>query len=95
MKFGERKKMEQAKIEPIDYSKPELPVTESEDLTSTGFSMIKHPEGGFAIVTLKFNPVTMQAKVEEVRRTGPSRMDSEDAFKMAVGNYFADQEMNS
>lgn len=95
MKFGERKKMDN-KIEPIEYAKVgELPVTEDADLNSTGFSLIAHPEGGFAMVTIKFNPVTMLAKVEEVRKTGSSRMEAEDEFKMTVGRYFVEQELKS
>lgn len=73
-----------------------LPITEEPvDLNSTGFSMIQHPEGGFALVTLKFNPVTMLAKVEEVKKVSESRMAAEDAFRMAVGQYFGEQEAKS
>jgi len=91
MKFGERKKMLEAEREDKESQVTEKSEDFS-DLTSTGYSLIRHPESGFAVVVLKFNPVTMKATVKEVRKVSDNRTDAEFYFKVEVGNYFAEQE---
>jgi 4-hydroxy-3-methylbut-2-en-1-yl diphosphate synthase IspG/GcpE len=94
MRFTSRKpevKEETKDIQPITYENSEvIPVVA--DLMHTGFSMIKHPESGYAIVTLKFNPVTLQAKVDKVDKVADNRADAEYYFKIKVGEWFAEQE---
>lgn len=93
-KFSSKKAEESSEVtEAPVFTK--APTEEPADLNSTGFSMIRHPEGGFAIVILKFNPVTMLAKVDNISRRIESRMETEDEFKMIVGRYFAEQESKS
>jgi hypothetical protein len=70
-------------------------IVEDVDLTSTAFSMIKHPESGFALVTVRFNPITLQAKVDNVERIGDNRQDAEYHLKVKIGQYFAQQESQS
>lgn len=62
------------------------------EYTSKAFSLGRHPEGGFAVIIVDFNPVTMHAKVNEVKRVGDSREEAEYHFKIMVGQFFADQE---
>ena len=93
MKFGENKKQQ---VQHIEYDKVKESVVEPLDLPSSAFSMIRHPDNnGFALVTVKFNPVTMEAKVEEVKKVGENREDAEFSFRVRVGEYFSEQESRS
>lgn len=96
MKFGQSKKEEPKQLEHIDYENSSVSVEpEPEDLNSTAFSLIKGPESGFSLVTLKFNPITMQAKVVDVKKVADSREEGEYHFRVEVGAYFASQEAKS
>lgn len=68
---------------------------ETQDLNSTAFSLIRGPEGGFSIATVLFNPVTMEAKVESVKKVSDSREEGEYYLRIRLGEYFADQERKS
>ena len=66
------------------------------EYTSQGFSMIRHPDNnGFALVTVAFNPVTMDAKVTEVKLISENRDDAEFYFKVRMGEYFSEQQSRS
>ena len=66
------------------------------EYTSTAFSMIRHPDNnGFALVTLAFNPVTLDAKVTEVKLVSENRDDAEFYFKVRMGEYFSEQQSRS
>ncbi len=78
-----------------DDEKQEV-VSEVPEYTSQAFSMVRHPDNnGFALVTVAFNPVTMEAVVTEVKKVGENREDAEFAFKVRVGDFFANQESRS
>lgn len=101
MVFGDGKKKGQfgANKETLD-SVPETPApvekNEEPEYTSLAFSMGKHPSNnGFALYIVEFNPVTGEARLKETRKTGESRAQSEDAFKVEVGHWFASQESRS
>lgn len=100
MRFGQNKK-EEAKVvsvttTPIEAKGILTDIREEPvDLNSTAFSVTNHPEGGFALVEVKFNPVTMQAKVESVKKVSDSREEAEYYFRVKVGEYFADMERKS
>jgi hypothetical protein len=68
---------------------------ESQDLNSTAFSLTRHPEGGFALVEVKFNPVTMLAKVSSLKKVSDSREEAEYYFRVRVGEFFANEESKS
>lgn len=65
------------------------------EYTSQAFSITNHPEGGYALVEIDYNPVTMHAKVKEVKKVGDSRADAEEYFRIRVGNYFAEIQAKS
>lgn len=97
MKFGQKNK-EQSTVVDLSDSNVQLDLEVTEplvDLNSTAFSMTRHPEGGFALVTVKYNPVTMQAQVQEVKRVSDNREEAEYHFRVKVGEYFASQELNN
>lgn len=96
MVFGNNKNRFGNKEESVEVPmKTAILENEPLDLNSTAFSVIKHPESGYALVTLSFNPITMKAKVDKVERVGDNREDGEHYFRVAVGQYFADQERKS
>ena len=73
-----------------------MPVQKNEEpeYTSLAFSLGRHPNNnGFALITVEFNPVTMDARVKTVEHVGESRAVAEDSFKVAVGNFFGKLEM--
>lgn len=91
MKFGQQK----TELEVSEKEANKTETEEAKDLNSLAFSLTKHPEGGFALVTVKFNPVTMQAEVESVKKVSDSREEGEYYFRVEVGQYFADMELKS
>ncbi len=104
MRFGESKKKEETKVSGTsggagspakvveEHYSAEIPI----EYTSQAFSMVRHPDNnGFAFVTVAFNPVTMDAKVVEVKKIGENRDDAEFFFKVRVGEFFANQESKS
>lgn len=99
MKFGENKKNiklgNKDLLEP-NFDKEEVKVVEEpQDLNSTAFSITNHPEGGFALVKIKYNPVTMASKVETVKKVADSREEAEYYFRVEVGTYFAELQAKS
>lgn len=66
---------------------------EEPEYTSLAFSLGRHPLSGFALYIVEFNPATGEARLKETRSTGESRAQSEDAFKVEVGHFFAAQEL--
>ena len=81
-------------LPPVVEATPEVKA-EPADLNSTGFSLIRGPESGFSLVTIKFNPITMEAKVESVKKVSDSREEGEYYFRVKLGEYFAGQESRS
>lgn len=95
MKFiSKNPKVEEVKIEHPDYNEV-VSVEEPQDLNSTAFSLTRNPEGGFALVTVKYNPITMLAKVETVKKVADSREEAEYYFRVAVGEWFGAEELKS
>jgi hypothetical protein len=101
MKFGQKpKNLTQEELDSGIQSLKRGPVSEKEveepkDLNSLAFSVTRNPNGGYALVTLNYNPVTMQSKVSEVKRVSDNREEAEYYFRVAVGEYFAKMEANS
>lgn len=103
MKFGQSKgnnnyiKDETAPVAVV-ATPPVVPATNLQDvvdLNSTGFSLIRGPDSGFSLVTIKFNPITMEAKVETVKKVSDSREEGEYYLRIRLGEYFAAQEAKS
>lgn len=95
MKFGQKAKEEMSNTQPIAYEPVSLKVEEPADLNSTAFSVTRNPNGGFALVKVAYNPVTMLAKVVEVKRVSDNREEAEYYFRVAVGEYLGNLEANS
>ncbi len=100
MRFGESKKKVETPVSPVtvkyDDGNQGLGSEAPIEYTSQAFSMVRHPDNnGFALVTVAFNPVTMDAKVIEVKAIGNNREDAEFTFKVRVGDFFANQESKS
>ena len=88
MKFGQKLKEDVKMEEMISKEEPK-------DLNSLAFSITKNPTGGYALVTVKYNPITMLAEVAEVKRVADSREEAEYYFRVAVGNYLGELEARS
>lgn len=99
MEFGKSKKSGQFTKKEETVNNEEITMATVEELpeyTSQAFSMVRHPDNnGFALVTVAFNPVTMEAKVTEVKKIGENRDEAEFYFKVRVGEFFANQESKS
>ena len=91
MKFGQKPKEEI--VEPVIMKEPVK--EEPKDLNSLAFSVTRNPAGGYALVTVAYNPITMLAEVQEVKRVADSREEAEYYFRVAVGNYLGELEARS
>lgn len=86
--FGKKEEVPDQEMILAEYVEKQEP-----EYTSLAFSMGRHPQSGFALYIVEFNPVTGEARVKETRSVGESRAQSEDAFRVEVGHFFGQQEL--
>lgn len=97
MAFGSKNKKNEEVSSSVEneVKVEEVKIEEVPEYTSKAFSMGRHEAGGFAVYTLVFNPITGEAKVSDILRTGESRSDVEYHLRIAIGNYMAEMESKS